>query len=578
LALRSRFDNDLEKPSAAFTGEKIMEPGDAERQCFALEGIKFSRPLAMVADRPETCVAEPLASIAFGRFRLLPHRRELVADGQLVKLGGRAFDVLMAMIEARGAIVSKDALMMRVWPDRVVEENNLQSQIVTLRKAFGAERDLIRTISGRGYKFTGEISTLSASPDERTGAAAQSAPTPPPTNLPEPVSELIGRDNELGEILNLATAHRLLILTGAGGIGKTRLALALARELLPHFADGVWLAEFSALADPGLVPATVAAALGLDLGGGEASEQRVAQALADRRLLLVLDTSEHVIEAAADLAEAVLRAGPAVHIIATSREPLRAEGEWIYPVHPLSIPSPDVAAEDNLLQYGAVRLFIERARAADPHFSPDRRLMATIATICRRLDGIPLAIELAAARIATLGAEALDGPFDRVFHLLAGGRRTAPPRHQSLRATLDRSYGLLVERERIILRRLAIFPGEFTLEMATAIIADPDIAAPEVVIGLADLVSKSLVGLKANNDVVHYALLNTTRAYVLEKLSESGERELLAGRHAEYCRNLFKLVEAESEPLSWLSAGPRSPTCVRGLARHLDRAPPRRSA
>src|SRR5712675_2161214 len=216
--------------------------------------------------------SETSAVVAFGRFLVLPHRRELLADGQPVKLGGRAFDVLLALIEARGAVITKDASVV------------------------------------------------------------------PMTNLPEPLSELIGRDDEMGEALNLAAAHRLVTLTGAGGIGKTRITLALARELLPHFADGVWLAEFSPLSDPGLVPATVAAALGLEPGGSEISVQRVAQMLTGRRLLLVLDTCEHVIDGTAMLAEAVLRAGSTVYILATSREPLQVEGEWVFPVSPLAVP------------------------------------------------------------------------------------------------------------------------------------------------------------------------------------------------------------------------------------------------
>ena len=219
--------------------------------------------------------SEPSASVAFGRFRVLPQRRELFADGRPLKLGARALDILIALIEARGAVVSKDALMKRVWPDRVAEANNLQTHVVALRKALGAERGLIRTVSGRGYQFTGEIRILSVIPEQAGAgvAAAEPAPVLPPTNIPEPVFELIGREEELSEILNLVTTHRLVTLTGAGGIGKTTLALALAHELRPHFADGVWLAEFSALGDPGLIPATVAAAVGLELGAGEASAQ-----------------------------------------------------------------------------------------------------------------------------------------------------------------------------------------------------------------------------------------------------------------------------------------------------------------
>src|SRR4029077_9270018 len=182
--------------------------------------------------------SEAPASVAFGRYRVSPHRRELLADGQPIKLGARTFDMLMMLIEARGAVIRKEELMARVWPGRVVEENNLQAQISALRAAFGAERELIRTVSGRGYQFTGEIRIQPASPDKGADAVATQPPSAlPPTNLPEPVSGLIGRDEELGEILNLAAAHRLVTLTGSGGIGKTRLALALARELLPHFSD-----------------------------------------------------------------------------------------------------------------------------------------------------------------------------------------------------------------------------------------------------------------------------------------------------------------------------------------------------
>ena len=494
--------------------------------------------------------SEETGDVAFGRFRVFPYRRELLADGQPIKIGGRAFDVLMALIEARGAVISKGALMARVWPDRVVEENNLQYQISTLRAAFGAERDLIRTVSGRGYQFTGEIQTLPKDAAEPSGpsitAAQPVAAAPALTNLPQPVSELIGRDDKIAELLSLAAAHRLVTLTGAGGIGKTRLALAAARRLLPQFADGVWIADLAPLADPALVPTAVAASLGLELVGA-VSPEAVANALSGKHLLLVLDNSEHVIGAAATMAEALLHANPAAHAIATSREPLKAEGEWVYPVPPLTVPPKDAEDTDDPLRYGAVRLFLDRARAAEPNFAPDRRSAAAIAAICWRLDGIPLAIELAAARAAALGVEELAARLDHRFDVLIGGRRTALPRHQTLRATLDWSYELLAESERVILRRLAVFAGVFSLEAAGAVVADTEITSADVVDSLASLATKSLVETDFAGTAARYRLLDTTRAYAREKLGESGDCDRLARRHAEYYRDFFEQAETEWE-------------------------------
>jgi predicted ATPase/DNA-binding winged helix-turn-helix (wHTH) protein len=506
---------------------------------------------------PEICsirasqepASEPAGDLAFGRFQVLRRRGELLADGQPIKLGRRAFDVLMALIDARGAVLSKDALMARVWPERVVEENNLQSQISALRAAFGVDRELIRTVSGRGYQFTGKIQISSALPDVCASAGLPVVPevVSPATNLPEPISELIGRDDELGVIMGLTVTSRLVTLTGPGGIGKTRLALAAARRTLKDFADGVWLAELAPLSDAGLVPGAVAAAVGLELSGGSASPDRVAAALGRKQMLIVLDNCEHVVGAAAIMAEALLRASPAVHVIATSREPLKAEGEWVYAMPPLSVPAEGAEDEGDPLGYGAVRLFLERARAAEPNFAPDRPLATVIAAICRRLDGIPLAIELAAARVATLGIEALTARLDDRFRLLTGGRRTALPRHQTLRATLDWSYELLTEPEHVVLRRLAVFAGVFNLKAASAIVAGPDISSPDVVEGLLSLVAKSLVSAEVGGPIAGYRLLHTTRAYALEKLDESGERERFARRHAEYHHDLFERAETEWE-------------------------------
>jgi predicted ATPase len=260
---------------------------------------------------------------------------------------------------------------------------------------------------------------------------------------------------------------------------------------------------------------------------------------------LVLDTCEHAIGAAAALAEALLRSNAGVWIVATSREPLKVEGEQVYPVPPLAVPTKDAACEDDLLQQSAVRLFVQRTRAAQPQFAPDRRAMETIAAICRRLDGVPLSIEMAAARAAALGVEELAARLDAPFSLLMVGRRTALPRHQTLRATLDWSYELLDEPERALLRRVSVFTGAFSLEAACAIADSTEIMRPQVVECLSNLVTKSLVAMEFEGDAARYRLPDTTQAYALEKLATSGEFDRLAHRHAEYYRNLFEPVETE---------------------------------
>jgi predicted ATPase/DNA-binding winged helix-turn-helix (wHTH) protein len=486
--------------------------------------------------------AEIPASVTFGRFQVSPLRRELLADGRRVEIGGRAFDVLIALIEARGSVISKGALMARVWPDRIVEENNLQIQISTLRAVLGTDRDLIRTVPGRGYQFTGDIRIASADLDTPYSFdTADRQLGPPPANVPESISELIGRNDELRDVLGLIETQRLVTLTGPGGIGKTRLALAAARHLLPRFPDGVWVVELAPLSDPELVPSAVAAAFGLDLAASGASADHVARALGQRELLLLIDNCEHVIGGVAAMAEALLHADSAAHVVTTSRELLKADGEWSYRVPPLTVPEPDIENEDDLVGHGAVRLFLTRAQAVEPHFLSNGHLTATIAAICRRLDGIPLAIELAAARTATLDIEHIAARLDDRFGLLAGGRRTAMPRQQAMHATLEWSHELLTAPERVVLRRLAVFAGIFDLEAAAAVAASPDLPPSEVIDVLASLVSKSLV----DRNATRYRLLETTRAFALEKLIESGEREAVSLRHAEYHQGLFERAEVE---------------------------------
>jgi predicted ATPase/DNA-binding winged helix-turn-helix (wHTH) protein len=494
-------------------------------------------------------VSDPSAVLEFGRYRLDRHRREFIAAGRPVELGSRAFDTLLALVDGRGTVLSKDELLRRIWPDRVVEENNLETQISTLRKVLGADRHLIRTVFGRGYQFTGDI--------RGPGTAVVGAPVPiQATNLPAPVSELIGREAEIRDVLSLVTAHRLVTLTGAGGIGKTRLGLEIARQLLPTFPDGVFLADLAPVSDGALVPATAAAALNLTLAAAAVSPEGIASAITAKRLLLVLDNCEHLVDASARMAQALLRASPGVSLLVTSREPLRVEGEHVYRVPPLTMPPEDADMEDDVFRYDAVRLFVTRAQAAEPRFTPDARIAPAVAAISRRLDGIPLAIELAAACVPSFGVDGIAARLDDRFTLLTSGNRTALPRHQTLRATLDWSCELLSEHERVVLRRLAVFAGTFALEAASAVVASGDVSAADLEHALAGLVTRSLVAASVSGAVPYYRLLETTRAYALERLGESGEFGAFARRHAEYQCTLCERTELQwgtSPPVDWLA-------------------------
>jgi predicted ATPase/DNA-binding winged helix-turn-helix (wHTH) protein len=501
---------------------------------------------------------ESASMLQFGRFRLHARRRELLADGMVVPIGSRALDILMTLIEARGELVTKDELLSRVWPRTVVEENTLQFQISAIRKLLGEDRDFIKTISGRGYRFVSDI-TEPASLDETAlahVAAPPCRPSLPPTNLWAPTSDFIGREVQLRDAADLVVARRLVTLVGIGGVGKTRLGLELARHLLPNFADGVWVVELGPLPDAELVLTAIANALGL--AGDPVSPERLAATIASKHLLLVLDNCEHVIDTAARVAEALLHGSATVQVIATSREPLRVDGECVYPVPTLDVPAEGVEHFDDVTRHSAVELFIARARAAEPRLSFDERSGAAMAKICRCVDGIPLAIEFAAFRAAAFGIEELAAGLGQRFDFLGGGLRTASPRHQTLRATLDWSHALLSPSERVVLRRLAIFAAGFRLDAAMASAASTEITRREVADCLADLVTKSLVTADVDGAVVRYRLLATTRAYMLEKLADSGEGNEIARRHAEYYLSLFHHAVAESE--TW--------TAVEWMAHH----------
>jgi predicted ATPase/DNA-binding winged helix-turn-helix (wHTH) protein len=465
-------------------------------------------------------------------------RRELRVLGAPAPIGGRAFDILELLVRSAGALVRKEELMGRVWPGATVSDNALQVHISAPRKALGAQRTMLKTESGRGYRLLGEWTlrdqaatgqpVFEAPPIAKRGGQA--------TNLPGFITPLIGRSIAAGLLRNLVSAYRLVTLTGPGGIGKTTLALQLARELLPEFGDGAWLVELAPLSSPDLVPSAVAGVLGLNLGG-ETTAAAVARVIHEKNLLLVLDNCEHVIDGAANLAETLLRFCPRV-----------TAGLWgiRLPGFAARRPGPDDEPDD-ILGRSAVELFVARSRASGSEFSAHAENLSSIAAICRHLDGIPLAIEFPAARVAVLGVEQVAAALGERFTLLTSGRRTAVPRHRTLRAALDWSYELLPENERIVLRRLAVFAGSFTLQAASAVAAAEDIAPSEVADCFAKLVEKSLVTAGAPGVGTRFRLLETTGAYALEMLAEAGEFDTAARRHATRYLDLFESAEAEAE-------------------------------
>jgi predicted ATPase/DNA-binding SARP family transcriptional activator len=405
--------------------------------------------------------------------------------------------------------------------------------------------------------------------------AAGRPPAGPPSNLPGRLTSLVGRDLELRELAKLVEEHRLVTVTGPGGAGKTSLAVELARQLASGFPDGVWLVELAGLADSTLLAEVVAAALGLveEAGGPDATPpaptERLAGFAADKVLLLVLDNCEHLVGACAELAQRLLRAGPAVRVLATSREVLGVPGEVVWPVPPLAVPEvpgPDalVAAAvtgsgpagvaegpEALARYDAVRLFSERAAAADPGFALDAANAPVVAELCRRLDGLPLAIELAAARVRVLPPAEIAARLGDRFGLLAGGGRTVAARQRTLRATVDWSWELLEEREKVLFRRLAVFSGGWTVPAAEAVCAGDGLEASDVLEGLFALVDRSLV-VAAGGDPARFRVLETLRAYGAERLAEAGEAGTVAARHTGWFLALAEEAATHHSERRWL--------------------------
>ena len=494
--------------------------------------------------------------LTFGPFELVAAQKALFEAGRPVRLGGRALDVLIALVQRAGDLVSKQELIAVAWPDTVVDEANLRVHVAALRKVLGdgqAGARYIVNVSGRGYRFVAPISPQPAQPPVPDADA--DAP-PQPHNLPAPLVRMVGRADIAATLAGQMARRRFVTIVGPGGVGKSTVALAVAEHLIAAEAIDARFVDLAALADGWQVPAAVATVVGLSV----LSDDPVAGLLGffeDKQMLLVFDNCEHVIEAAACLAEAILKSAPGVRILATSREPLRAEGERVHRLRSLETPPPtSTLTAAAALAFPAVQLFVERAKANLDMFELTDAEAPLVSTICRRLDGIPLAIELAAARVDVLGISALATELGDRFLILARGRRTALPRHQTLRAMLDWSYDMLPAAEQTILCRLGVFRGWFTLEAAAAVAADDALGAANVLDGVVNLAAKSLLTTDVSGSSVHHRLLHMTRVYASTRLMDGPDGARTRRRHADYCRDLLARAEADWERMTrpqWLA-------------------------
>jgi len=472
--------------------------------------------------------------LVFGRFELRPAERLLLADGLPVTLGARALDVLLTLAARRGRVVEKDELLQLVWPGLVVEENNLTVQISTLRKVL--DPGTITTVTGRGYQFTARAQEplYDRQPGLKKG------------NVPVAMPALFGREPDLKAVLAALGRSPLVTLCGAGGIGKTSLAGQVANAQAQLFAGGVWIVELASTQDPALVPAVVAQAMGFPLPGQTEALQELVRATRDGELMLVLDNCEHLLDGVAPLARALISEAPGLRLLVTSQEPLHVDGEQVYRLGPLSVPRDEDLA--TALEHGAVRLFVERVRALQADFAPNGEDLCVIVRICQQLDGIALAIELAAARVPILGLTGVQARLGERLRILGGGVRVPMRRHQTLRAALDWSFKLLAPETQRVLRRLGVFHGGFCADTALHVTSET-VAEDELwLLGQLDvLFDRSLLVVARRGERPRYRMLETMREYAIEQLDSLDEIQRVRHLHLDAVRAMLKRAVKERD-------------------------------
>jgi predicted ATPase/DNA-binding winged helix-turn-helix (wHTH) protein len=500
-------------------------------------------PVAQVLAEPVMAVEQPgtwsEARVLFGPFELNLSERSLKKADEVIPLGARAFDILATLIDRAGEIVSKNELIAKVWPEVIVEEVSLRVHLSALRKALGDGqfgRKYITNVQGRGYSFVAPVARQGTE-DQQANSLAQGS------NLPAALGGMIGRDDVVLQIRSRLGAERLITILGAGGIGKTTVALAVGHAVSTDFSGAVLFLDLSVLRSRDQVVAAIASTVGFVAQSGD-TEEALLRFLRSRRALFILDSCEHLIEQTAEIADRICQCAPNVHLLATSREALQTPGERVFRLQPLDCPpeQPGQTA-DEVLSYPAAQLFMERVRARGIDLALGANDLPFLAELCRRLDGIPLAIELAARRAAVFGVRDTAVRLASHLDLQKLGRRTANRRHQTLRAALDWSHDLLSEVERAVLRSVAIFVGRFTLEAALAVADQEGTSRPDITDVVGSLVEKSLIEARIDPQGAFYRLLDMTRSYALEKLIASGEHDVIATRHANY---LIQLLEADS--------------------------------